>query len=159
MSNFNNSKKIGKKGESATINYYTWQGLNVIDVSENKDFQKMDIDLIVDDEYIEVKTQSSIANNNTITLELEVNYDDFLINQGWFNTTEANKLVFYDKNSNTAYEIDTKELRDIYDKYKNDVSIYYFDEDYKTSKLAFMDIDFVKSKSQTLNVLDYNLIV
>ena len=59
-----------------------------------------------------------IFNNNTITLELEVIYNDFIITKGWFYTTESNKLVFYSKDLNTAYEISTKELREIFNKTK-----------------------------------------
>lgn len=154
---FTADKRKGKIGESAVKNYYLSKGLEVIDVSEDKIFQRADIDLIVNDKYLEVKTQSSINKSQKITLELETNYYDNLYIKGWFFTTEANTLVFFDKEKNIAYNIDTNELREIYKEYINDFDIYYFDEDYKVSKLAYISIDFLIQKSKTLEIIDYNL--
>ena len=96
-------KKIGKTGETAVINYYTKQGASIIDVSEDKTFQKMDIDLIINNEFVEVKTQSSINKRQEITLELETSYYDNLYVKGWFFSTEANILIFFDRFNNIAH--------------------------------------------------------
>lgn len=163
MANFLKSKQVGKIGESATIDFFISQGNNVIDVSESADYQKIGIDLIVDDEFVEVKTQSGIHNNNSITLELDVELQyntNRVCKQGWFNTSEADKILFYDKETNTAYLIDLIELRNIFNENQEEISIYYYDEDTrkgtKISKLAFIDIDFLKSKSKTLLYYNYN---
>ena len=163
MSKFLTDKKIGKVGESATIDYFNSQGYNVVDVSESADYQKIDIDLIVDDEFIEVKTQSGIHNKNVITLELDVELQyntNTVYKQGWFNTSEADKILFYDKETNTAYLIDLIELRKIFNENQEEISIYYYDEETrkgtKISKLAFIDIDFLKSKSKTLLFYNYD---
>lgn len=154
---FYTEKRKGKIGESAVKNYYLSKGFEVIDVSEDKIFQRADIDLIINDKYLEVKTQSSLNKSQKITLELETNYYDDLYIKGWFFTTEANTLVFFDKENNIAYNISTDELREIYNNYTDKIDIYYFDEDYKVSKLAYISIDLLKEKSKTLEILDYNL--
>ena len=160
--NFIYDKKRGKIGEQKVADFFIQQGCSVIDVSENADFQKLDIDLIVDDEFVEVKTQSSINKNNKITLELETNYGDELFVQGWFNYTESNILVFYDRVSETAYHINTNELKNIYQEYKDRkeykkyFNIYDFDEEYKVSTLAFVDLEFLKKISKSLKIYKYN---
>lgn len=160
--NFIHDKRRGKIGEQKVADFFIQKGCSVIDVSENADFQKLDIDLIVDDEFVEVKTQSSINKNNKITLELETNYGDELFVQGWFNYTESNILVFYDRVNETAYHIDTNELKSIYQEYSNRkeyqkyFNIYDFDEEYKVSTLAFVDLEFLKNISKTLKIYKYN---
>lgn len=153
---FIKSKNIGKKGESAVIEYYISKGKNVIDVSEQREFQKIDVDLIIDDEFIEVKTQSSINKNQKLTLELEINKNDDVYCLGWFYQTEANILIFYDKFTNTAYSIRTAELRELFNKHSNEFDIYYFDEEYKVSKLAFVNIDFLKNNAKSFEIINYN---
>ena len=153
---FIKSKNIGKKGESAVVEYYTSIGKNVIDVSEQREFQKIDVDLIIDDEFIEVKTQSSINKNQKLTLELEINKNDNVYCLGWFYKTEANILIFYDKFTDTAYSIKTAELRELFNKHSNEFDIYYFDEEYKVSKLAFVSIDFLKNNAKSFEIINYN---
>ena len=156
--NFINDKWKGKKGETAVKDFYNSNGYCVIDVSEDKTFQKADIDLIVNDKYVEVKTQSSIYKRNEITLEIEISYYDDLYLKGWFYSTEADILVFYDKENNIAYNIDTAELREIYQEFKEEFDEYYFDEDYKVSRLAYINIDLLKKYSKTLEILNYNFL-
>ena len=156
--NFIADKRKGKIGERAVSDFFIKKGYFVEDVSENKDFQKLDIDLIVDNEFIEVKTQNSINKNNKITLELECNYYEDLFVKGWFAYTEANIIVFYDKVNNIAYHIKTDELRELFEEYKDTFDIYDFDEDYKVSTLAYIDIDFLKEKSKSLEIHNYNFL-
>lgn len=151
-------KSKGKKGETAVKEYYLKNGHNVIDVSEDKEFQKMDIDFIIDGNFVEVKTQSSINKSQKIVLELETEYYNSLIKKGWFNSTEANILLFYDSENNIAYTVDTKELREFYNKYSNSdlIQDYYFDEDTKVSRLAYISIDLIKDKIKSFKKTDYN---
>ncbi len=151
-------KSKGKKGESAVKDYYLKNGHNVIDVSEDNEFQKMDIDFIIDGNFVEVKTQSSINKSEKIVLEIETEYYNSLVKKGWFNSTEANILLFYDIENNIAYTVDTKELREFYNKYRNSdlIQDYYFDEDTKVSRLAYISIDLIKDKIKSFKKTDYN---
>ena len=158
---YNNSfpkmKSKGKKGETAVKDYYLKNGYEVIDVSEDKDFQKMDIDLIIDDNFVEVKTQSSIAKSKKIALELETNYYNDLYRKGWFYSTEANFLIFYDIENNIAYSMSTDELRKIFDKYRfsDEIEYYYFDEDTKVSTLVYIPIELLKSQLNSFKANNY----
>lgn len=155
-SNFEYDKKRGKIGEKAVINFFIGKGYEVQDVSENEVYQSKGVDLIVNDEYIEVKTQSALNKYNRITLELEVFKDNGEYKQGWFDTTESKKIVFYDKFNDIAYHIDTDELKDIYSIYYNNIETYEFDEKGKKSILAFIDLEFLKKISNTLEIYKYN---
>ena len=161
MYNNNNSfskmKSKGKRGETAVKDYYIKKGSEVIDVSEDRDFQKMDIDLIIDDNFVEVKTQSSIAKSQKIALELETNYYNDLYRKGWFYSTEANILIFYDIENNIAYSMSTDELRKLFDKYRfsNEIEYYYFDEDTKVSTLVYIPIELLKSQLNSFKANNY----
>ena len=65
--------------------------------------------------------------------------------------------MFYDKLNNVSYDIDTKELRELFEsyKYENEFDIYYFDEEHKVCKLAYIPIDFLINKSKTLKITEY----
>lgn len=158
MNNFIISKNYGKKGETAVKEYYETIGSDVIDVSEDKDFQKIDVDLIIDGELIEVKTQRSINRNDKIVLELEINYYDNIYRKGWFFTTEANLLIFYDNINNAEYRVKTKELRDLLEKYKHSgyIDFYDYDEEHKTCRLAYIPISFIKKHCSSFSFKDYN---
>ena len=99
---FLKAKQKGKTGETAVIEHYKNNGCNVIDVSEDREFQKIDVDLIIDGDFVEVKTQKSLSEREKITLELETEYYNSLIRQGWFYSTEANILIFYDNVNNLS---------------------------------------------------------
>lgn len=143
---FLKSKMKGKKGETAVIEHYKNNGCNVIDVSEDKEFQKLDIDLIIDGDFVEVKTQKSLAEREKITLEIETEYYNSLIRKGWFYSTEANILIFYDSTNNIAYSVNTEELRDYYskNKYSDLLEKHSFDEEHKVSQLVFIPLELLK---------------
>ena len=144
---FIKAKQKGKKGETAVIEHYKNNGCDVIDVSEDKEFQKIDVDLIIDGDFVEVKTQKSLSEREKITLELETEYYNSLIRKGWFYSTEANILIFYDNTNNIAYSVDTKELRDYYIKNRHSelLESHSFDEKHKVSQLVFIPIELLKN--------------
>lgn len=155
-SNFEHDKKIGKIGETAVINFFIGKGYEVKDVSENKEYQPKGVDLIVNNDYVEVKTQNAINKKQRITLELESFMDNGDYKPGWFTYTESDMVVFYDKFNNIAYHIETDELKDIFYLHSDKIETYDFKEKGKTSKLAFIDIDFLKKVSKTLKTYNYN---
>ena len=144
---FIKAKQKGKTGETAVIEHYKNNGCNVIDVSEDREFQKIDVDLIIDGDFVEVKTQKSLSEREKITLELETEYYNSLIRKGWFYSTEANILIFYDNTNNIAYSVDTKELRDYYIKNRHSelLESHSFDEKHKVSQLVFIPIELLKN--------------
>lgn len=144
---FIKAKQKGKKGETAVIEHYKNNGCDVIDVSEDKEFQKIDVDLIIDGDFVEVKTQKSLAEREKITLEIETEYYNSLIRKGWFHSTEANILIFYDNTNNIAYSVDTKELRDYYIKNRHSdlLESHNFEEKHKVSQLVFIPIELLKN--------------
>ena len=154
---FLKAKQKGKTGETAVIEHYKNNGCNVIDVSEDREFQKIDVDLIIDGDFVEVKTQKSLSEREKITLELETEYYNSLIKQGWFYSTEANILIFYDNVNNIAYSVDTKELRDFYikNRYSKDIDIHSFDEKHKVSQLVFIPIDLLKKQLKSFKTEKY----
>ena len=152
---FIKAKNKGKKGETAVKEYFINKGYDVIDVSENKEFQKMDIDLIIDGDFVEVKTQSCINRSNKIVLELETEYYNSLFRKGWLYYTEANILMFHDKENNITYSVDTDELRKLFDKYKDskEIDYYYFDEESKISTLVYMPIDLIQNQLKSFKTI------
>ena len=154
---FLKAKRKGKQGETAVKDYYLNNGSSVIDVSEDREYQKIDVDFIIDGNFVEVKTQKSLAEQEKITLEIETEYYNNLVRQGWFYSTEANILIFYDNTNNIAYSVDTKELRNLYEKYKNtkEIDKYMFDEERKVSTLVYIPIDLLKKQLNSLEILKY----
>ena len=106
---------------------------------------------------VEVKTKKSLSEREKITLELETEYYNSLIRQGWFYSTEANILIFYDNVNNIAYSVDTKELREFYIKNRcsKDIDIHNFDEKHKVSQLVFIPIDLLKKQLKSFKTEKY----
>ena len=123
-SNFEYDKKRGKIGEKAVADFYMLNGCSVKDVSEDETYQPKGVDLIVNNDYVEVKTQNALNKKHRITLELESFKDNGEYKPGWFNYTESDIVVFYDKFNNIAYHIETDELKDIFYLYL--ISKYYY---------------------------------
>ena len=110
---FEHDKQVGKIGEQIVYNYYRSKGCSVTDVSENNQYQKHDIDFIIDEVPIEVKTQACQLENSIcieLTNNIQVDYE------GWFFTTKAQYLIFVDRINFILYKIEIDSLR----KYYND---------------------------------------
>ena len=135
---FERDKEIGKYGEQIVYNYYCSLGCNIIDVTEDREYQLQDIDFLIDGIPIEVKTQTCQMEEK-ICIELmsnvERNYN------GWFYTTAAQYLIFVDKHNGILYKISTEELREYYYKNKQYIQMKPQNNDYKTSIIAFIPIE------------------
>ena len=134
---FKEDKAKGKCGEQIVYDYYNNIGCNIIDVSEDKEYQQQDIDFLIDGIGYEVKTQNCIYGNKIcieLTANVERNYN------GWFYTTAAKYLVFVDKVNGTLYKIRTEDLREYYYKSRQGIQTRKQDNAYKTSVIAFIPI-------------------
>ena len=135
---FERDKEIGKCGEQIVYNYYRGLGCNVIDVSEDREYQLQDIDFLIDGIVYEVKTQTCQMEEK-ICIELTANVQRN--RNGWFNTTSAKYLIFVDKFNEVLYKISTEELREYYYKNKQYIQMKPQNNDYKTSIIAFIPIE------------------
>ena len=135
---FLRDKAKGKYGEQIVYDYYNSIGCNIIDVSEDKEYQQQDIDFLIDGTGYEVKTQNCLLENKIcieLTANMERNYN------GWFYTTAAQYLVFVDKVNSILYKIRTEDLREHYYKNKQNIAERKQDNAYKTSIIAFIPIE------------------
>lgn len=101
-------------GEEVIKCYYCAKGSTVIDVSADKEYQNKDIDFIIDGQTVEVKTQNGIVNYGDVVLELVSNTDNARFKDGWFNTTQADVLIFYSPQYKVMYRVETQKLREWY---------------------------------------------
>lgn len=134
---FLRDKAKGKYGEQIVFDYYNSIGCNIIDVSEDKEYQQQDIDFLIDGIGYEIKTQNCLLENKIcieITANVERNYN------GWFYTTTAQYLIFVDKDNGILYKIRTEDLREYYYKNKQNITTWKQDNRYKTSVIAFIPI-------------------
>ena len=114
---FTTDNEIGHKGEIVIYNYLINHSStdNVIDVSNDKWFQKFDIDFIqIDGEdcvnKIEVKTDRMA--DRTGNMVYEVYSDRRNYTKGCFEKTEADYIFYYLINTNILYIFNTQELRE-----------------------------------------------
>ena len=134
---FLRDKAKGKCGEQIVFDYYSSIGCNIIDVSEDKEYQQQDIDFLIDGTGYEVKTQNCTFENK-ICIELIANVERNY--NGWFYTTSAQYLVFVDKVNRVLYKIRTEDLREYYYKNKQSIQPRQQYNTYKTSIIAFVPI-------------------
>lgn len=130
---FLRDKAKGKRGEQLVYDYYNNIGCNIIDVSEDREYQQQDIDFLIDGIGYEVKTQNCIYENKIcieLTANVERNYN------GWFYTTAAEYLIFVDKVNGILYKIQTEDLREYYYKNKQNIQPRQQINTYKTSIIA-----------------------
>lgn len=147
---FNDDKAKGKYGEQIVYDYYNNTGSNIIDVSEDKEYQQKDIDFLIDGIGIEVKTQNCILQNKIcieLTANIERNYN------GWFYTTAAQYLVFVDKVNGILYKIPVEELREYYYKNKQNIQTRQQHNAYKTSIIAFIPIAELKEITERIETV------
>lgn len=115
VSNFDKSSEFGKKGEKAGIEILEelFAGGIFNDVSLDKEYQKLDIDLIIKYEYedykIEIKTDKTAYKN----LFLEVISSLERGTPGWFSITEADYIFYGFSLSGDIYFIPVSFLREL----------------------------------------------
>ena len=114
--NFNMALAAGTKGEQLAASILESLGYTLEEVTKNAEYQKLDIDFIVNkgsDQFtLEVKADSRIQQTNNICVEILTNKQ--LMKRGWFFTTEATVLAFTDMVSRRIHLVNTDELRQLY---------------------------------------------
>lgn len=147
---FLRDKSKGKYGEQIVFDYYNSIGCNIIDVSEDKEYQQKDIDFLIDGIGYEVKTQNCILENK-ICIELKSNVEKNY--NGWFYTTAAQYLVFVDKVNSILYKIPVEELREYYYKNIQNIKARQQRNTYKTSIIAFIPIEELEEITERIETL------
>lgn len=93
--NWSEKFKKGKSGEIAVMQMLDNSGIKYKDMSDNEDFKRIDIDLLLQD-YItlEIKTDTTYPYYNNIFLEME-NCKPTGVRQGWYYHTMARYILVY----------------------------------------------------------------
>lgn len=111
--NFMNDLAKGKQGEVLVASAFRNMGYQVTDVTNDSDYWKKDIDLLIDDNgterQIEVKADWNLGRTGNAVLEIRKDKDG---KDGWFNYTEASHLAFVDMQHRIAYIGRMEEIRD-----------------------------------------------
>jgi len=122
---FYNDLAIGKKGEQYLTNQLSSIGYQVHDVTQERQYQAQDIDLIaIKDNVnatIEVKNDRGIFNYGNVFLELISNLE--YGTAGWFTYCRADYLVFYEEQRGIAHLVKRAELVDTYNRNKNSIKV------------------------------------
>lgn len=143
---FTLTNAIGKNGEEEVKNYYRKKGVKVIDVSDDIEYQKKDIDLLLNGQPVEVKVGAKIPQYKEICLEIVSNALPDRYKDGWFLTTQAEVIIFYSPIEKKMYQLSVAELRDYYEMNKEKLKtkhIYVneFGNFMKPAVLAFIPLD------------------
>ena len=110
--------RIGRMGEKVAEKILISAGFTVTDVASDKEWQDKDVDFlaVAADKTItvEVKTDTQIHKYNNICVETISNKNKERFRNGWFNTTQATYLFFYDTVNEVTHRVKTEELRQLY---------------------------------------------
>lgn len=119
MANYNNFSEalsIGQQGEQAAATLLEESGYQLTDVRQDKHYQAQDIDFLATKGgrtiTVEVKTDAAISRYGNLCVETISNKERK--KNGWFNTTAADFLFFFDIPTQTTYTVKTEELRNLY---------------------------------------------
>jgi hypothetical protein len=125
-------------GEHELKTYLRQHGRKVEDVSDNPDYWKKDIDLIVDDMHtVEVKWDSKLY--DTGNLFIETLSDTNTKAKGWYKFCEADTLAYGDAQNKYFYLFDFAALKEHIEAHK---------DDYKTVVAADYGKDGIKKYSE-----------
>lgn len=116
MDNFTYCLQVGKETEQKISNYLENRGHNVTNVSDNKEYQRKDIDLLLEhnnrNASLEIKSDSKIHYTNNLFFEDGFDRKTGYYN-GWLNYCEANYICFYDEIADLGYIVDFKQAKQI----------------------------------------------
>lgn len=154
---FQQQKRKGEVGETAVINHYLKKGCTVEDTTNDRRYFESDIDLFINGQSVEVKTNNSIERYNSITVELISNTDKNRYKEGWFITSKAKVFIFYSPRTNMTYQVFADDLRQMYAENESKCRHRYykaneFGDVEKESLLAFIPLDLIKSKCETFRM-------
>lgn len=107
MSFFTQQLEIGKSGEAVVADFLKNRGNIVKDVSDDKLYQKKDIDFIItnpegEEITFEVKTDYKLHKSGNLFFE-STYYKDWGDALGWYDYCEADYIAFYDVIGNKLY--------------------------------------------------------
>ena len=119
MNLFDQQLSKGEVGERNIEEYYKKQGCIVQNVSMDKEYQQKDIDFIINGQYVEVKTDTRIAETQNMCFELVSNDSKDMYKPGWFFTSEADVFIIYSPQTRMSYQILSKEIRQLYEQRKD----------------------------------------
>lgn len=154
MSLFQELKRKGEVGEMAVINHYQKKGCAVEDVSDNPQYFKYDIDILINGQTVEVKTDYRMYETGNLLLEMVSNSNPAYYKEGWFITSKAQVFVFYSPQTNSTYQVFADELRKVvFDnqsqlKYRN-MRVNEFGNVIKETQICLVPINFVRNNCET----------
>lgn len=102
MNGFEERNIIGRNGEIDFIRYCQQRSLIVTDVTQDKKYQKIDVDFIVNGYYVELKTDNLIHKTGNFPVEL-IHHRKTGDKQGWYYYTEAKYIIRYSKAEKKLY--------------------------------------------------------
>lgn len=113
LGGFNQQNQLGKIAETAVKQILENRGNQVTDVSSQPDFQKIDVDFIINNKlYFEIKLDNRAKQTGNVFLE-EGKDRKTGYYPSWFSKCQANVLVFYDSDTKIAQFYDWGKLKDI----------------------------------------------
>lgn len=107
MNFFNQQLEKGKSGEAIVAAWLQKRGNKVKDVSDDREYQRRDIDLVItnkdgDTLTIEVKTDYKLHKSGNLFFE-STYHKDWGDTPGWYDYCEADYIVFFDVIENKLY--------------------------------------------------------
>lgn len=159
MHDFEESKKIGKKGEEIfRKNFLEFLGFKFRDVSDKQAYQIMGIDFKTEIGQYEIKANYK-DNENLLIEECSKIEHGKLEPNGWFYTTKARMIVFVSNETETMIFLPlTDEFRTYYESIKNDYRLFHNQSSRgkKTWRGAFRVIPFEALKNYISIYIHHN---
>lgn len=126
MSGFEKMVLEGKTGEEDFIEYCRKNNLIVEDKTNDKEFQAIDVDFIVNGYYTELKTDNLIDKTGNFPIEL-THHRKSGDRNGWYYYTEAKYVIRYSKKSKRLYVMYFDKCKDyLLDNFKK---VQWFDKE------------------------------
>lgn len=114
MRNFSTTLIEGQSNEEIIRNFWVENGFKVIDVSDNPEYQKKDIDFLLSNGYsnisVEVKSDTRLFETGNIAIELAM-YRKTGYYPGWYHYCDADIICYCDLIDSVAYYIDWRDLK------------------------------------------------
>lgn len=111
---FENDLSIGKQGEYLVVSALKQHGHNIVDVSDNAEYRKKDIDIIISKNGVSatVEIKNDLRSNQTgnVFVELTNTNNRSRNGEGWFAYCEADYLCFVQKEMKKAHIVLLDEL-------------------------------------------------
>lgn len=126
--NFYSTLATAKLSEALVADFLISRGWTITDVSDDKQYQSVDIDIIAENEdcrrTIEIKRDNCIAETGNIILETITNARKQT--KGWFEITEAEYLFIHDTKNNVLLVAAISHLRQFIKEHRKLVRYKFF---------------------------------